>query len=326
MRRNLWLVFGIVVVLAFLVYLFQHQNPSTPAGNAGAAPVSLQLVAQGGFAFVYTPDQHMLEIGFMKGSNTAACTVPQETVSLVVDKGDILEPASPPADKTFDVAGATITLDSASAATQTLTANGLGKPGDPFHPADVETDDGWKDLQWLANVTANGPSNKIASDWRTRVNGRMVLTSGTIRAGKPTDTAAAHGTWEFKNSAQPGTVVSKQAISDRAIYTVDLPGPDVVLNLAGAASGVSKIRIRPTTGNKVNVMLMGGHPSSAPAHIPVGARIDHFCSFYLLMDPVPDPAQWLYPHFAGLNAGTPLASGSTQAQANPGFYCPGDMF
>jgi hypothetical protein len=328
MRRYVWILV-IILVFGIAIWMYVLRQGSSVPSNPTTSTIALDMVAQGGFVFVNTPADHKEEIGFMKEWTAPSCTVPHLDTTLVVDKGTVTDPPGAPPSPSYTITGAEVTIaDSTPSANQAMMVVGLGKPSAPFYPSSTDTDDGWKNMEWVPNVSANGPSNRLASDWRTKVNGRFVLTNGTLQGGQPSDVAAKHGTWEFKSTNQPTTVAFKQAITDRVRYHVDLPDADVVLKLSGAPSGTpASITIRPS-GGKVSLVLMGGHPSTAPPSIPVGARIDHFCAFYQLMDPVPAPGDWLYPHFAGLNPGTQVqtGSGSGPSSANPGFYCPGDSF
>jgi hypothetical protein len=286
---------------------------SNPPSDVPATTTPLIIEISGGFKYVHSPADHRVEIAFLK-STTGACTVNQLGVELAVKDGDIVVPASAPADKTFDPGGAVVTFGDNPA--EALTATRGPNPGPPFHPANPDTPAAnWEDLSWIPRVDTYYPGNPLNPNWRQMVDGRLVLTHGKLVAAKPSDVAAVTGLFQFKR-ASDGTTF-QQSVTDNAIYTGQVPGDRVIINLANARSGISRIEIKPSGGLPVKLLLTGIHAGIPMMH--PGDTITHYCAFYELRSPVPPMTERLLPVYIG-DPALPLAG-----QPSPGAYCPGEF-
>jgi len=279
----------------------------------------LVMNVTGGFKYAYSEAGHQLEIAFLKDTpgdpNKGECYVHQLGVELTVKEGDIIVPAAPPADKKFDPAGAVITFDGATTAKPLNVARGT-RPQAPFQPLSRNTDADWMDLSWVPSIQFFMPESTLAENWRSKADGRVVLTQGTLLGAKPSDDAAVNGVWDFTRKSDGAKF--RQAATDRTVYTTEIPGDRIVINLANAKSGITRIEIKPTsTSRPVNLLLVGRHMEAA-AQLHVGETITHFCAFYELLSKVPPMNERFLPVFAG-DPSKPL-----QGQPTPGAYCPGE--
>jgi len=264
----------------------------------------------GGFKYVQSVANHEVDVAFLK-STTGACAIKQMGIELVVKDGEIVSPSPAPADLTFDPGGAVITFGDSGA--EALTAVRTAAAPAPYHPASP-TD--WDDLVWIPRFDAFYPNNPLNPNWRQLVDGRMVLTHGKLVAGKPSDDAARTGLFQFTRQSDGATF--QQAVTDRAIYTTQLPGDRVIINLANARSGITRIEVKPSGGLPVKLLLVGRHTEAAPKLKP-GDVIHHYCAFYELLSPVPTMAERMLPTYIG-DPSKPLLGAPS-----PGAYCPGEF-
>jgi hypothetical protein len=300
-----------VVAMTACTAACQSCRNVSPTSVQATTPLTIQI--KGGFRYVNSPAQHQLEIAFMKDT-MGACMVHQLGVELSVKDGEIVVPATPPADMTFDPGGAVVTIGDNAA--EPLTVVRGAQPSAPFHPASTATDADWSDLRWVPSLDSLYPASKLNANWRTMVDGRVVLTHGTLVAAKPSDDVAVNGVFTFSRASDGATFT--QALTDRTTYTGQVPGDRVIINLPGARSGISRIEIKPVGGRPVLLLLTGTHDQAAPVLKP-GDTINHYCAFYELLSPVPPMNERMMPKYMG-DPSKPLLG-----QPSPGAYCPGEM-
>ena len=283
---------------------------------------SLEIQMRGGFAYVNTPPQNMVEVAYLKSYTLEECNVPQIGTSLDVLRGTIVEPASnPTTNRTFDVGGAVITLD-APLGTAGPISTRPGHPVSPDQPADTNLDTDWADLGWVPYVSPDFPTNGLNPNWRTMVDGRLVLTGGRMTGAAPSRVTYRDRKFEFKNGS--GGTSYKQSVTDTAKYNAMMLGDRIVLNLTGARSGITRIAVRPdAAGQPVVLRLDGKHDMSAPP-LQDGDPVTHFCAFYQLMQPVPPSSSWYLPYLLSAAGGS--GSAGSGGSGSPGYYCPGDSF
>ena len=315
--RVLWLLLLLVGIVVALVWWTTSQEDSASRSQAGRT--TLEIEFDGGFAFVAPPSDNHLEIGFPANPNLPYCNIEPLATHLVIVSGNLVEPSALPAGGLFDLTGAVVQLPALESANLPLAANrppGRPNPNKPKNPDDVKE---WESLQWIVNITGEHTATTLNPSWRSLVNGRVVLRGGTLKGLQPSDVVVSSGMFEFRNSAGP---VFQQAMTDKAHYSVDVPDAHVEMLLEGAKSGLRKIVVAPIgAGAPVVLKLMGSHQST-PAELPIGAPVDDFCVFYPLLQPVPNPGDWLKPVYIGkaVEAGPPGAS------PNPGPFCPPTFF
>ena len=296
-------------------------GPGVGAGGGtlgAAAPTTvLEIVAHGGFAYVYE-DQH-LEIAYLT-STTGPCTVTQLGTTLeVAAGGGRITSSNPPADGVFNLQGTVVTFPGMDPS-GSVVALGVGRPNAPFHPAHPDVETNWRDLKWVPYVRPNYPGS-INTNWRTLplIDGRLVLTDGKIVGGGPSDQGATSGMYRFRRTSD--TLTFDQAITDRTKYSVRLPGVQVVVNLTKGGTTTAVTIAPSSSGQPVKLELKGKHSSSASS-----ATIAHFCAFYELLDPVPPMGERFIPTFIDPATGLPCVTGTPGCQPSPGAFCPGDWF
>lgn len=326
-----WLLLLLIIAVALLAWYCRPRPP--------VATTRLELESYGGFAYVQTPSEHKVEIAFLKDANVqetdpatnqprTVCEVDQLGVDLLVVSG-VIESAPVPADRMFDLAGATVTFPDLEAHATALAVNRGTRPtAAPFGPANPGDLAQWEDVKWVAGTTygqstSDYPASSLNPNWRSMVDGRVVLTHGEITATNPSDVGVKDSIFEFKSSG--GTKTSyKQAMTDRTYFRADVPSDRIVIHLTGATKTTTNpIIIRPVSqGRPVKLKLIGRHVHQTPPVLPVNAAVEHYCAFYQLLQPVPPARDQLIPH---LFTGPPVAS-TTSGQPSPGPYCPPDWF
>jgi hypothetical protein len=317
MKRALLLA-AIVVLIALVVWYCRPPGPT----------IALELESYGGFAYIHSPAENKLEIAYLKDSGPeCAEPVDQLGTDLMVVSGSIVDPPAWPG-KLFEVTGAVVSFPDLEAGTADLKVDRGPRPvGAPANPGDPTQ---WYDTKWVAGISSGSPesdypSHSLNPNWRSLVDGRVVLTRGKIQASHPSDYVMQHTTFEFRTPPSATGVVEKrftQSITDSTLFTSDVPGDEVVISLSGQGPDTpNTIVVKPTAPNRpVRLKLIGRHVHNMPASLPVGTPISHFCAFYALMQPVPTPAEQLIPHVAQVAA----VSGDRLGQPSPGSSCPGD--
>jgi hypothetical protein len=299
------------------------KTDTTPTANVTAdgktAITALEMTIKGGFAYVYENEQ--LEIGFLNRSayacdSTVTATTTVGTVLRVT--GGTITSSNPPPTKEFDLQGTVVTFPGMNA-NGIVTALGVGRPNAPFKPATPSVEANWRDLKWVPYLRPNYPGS-INANWRTLsvVDGRVVLTDGTIKGGKPSDIGATNGVYRFRRASDSMTF--DQAITDRTLYNGRLPGTQIVINLTKGSATTQVVVVPPSAGQPVSLVLEGKHDSG-----PAMATITHLCGLYELFDPVPPVNQRLIPTLLSSVTGLPCAVTGTGG-CNPGAYCPGEWF
>ena len=325
-------------------FLFVAAGAVAASGCPGASPKThLQLTLHGGFGYVINSDL-TVEAGFMNSitsQDLPGCDVEQLGVDLKVDDGTIVSapPGWPfPVTKkiiTFEGVGrgavdlkgvlkphlktspVTPSLHDIQVAAQAAKA----APGG-FQPPARTSEKDWQDLFWVPHTRLNYLASKVDKDWRTKaVTGRIVLAGGELTGGSPSDAAAVNGLWEFRDDAK-SQMPYTQAITDRLHFNTDVRANQIVINLVDA-TGRQQLIVAPKDSRQtVGLILAGRHAHQMPIHI--GDRLEHFCTFYQLIEAAHRPAanERLMPHFLGNGASSTIP---INEQPTPGFFCPGDM-
>ena len=301
----------------------------TPPKTIAPSSIQLEITIDGGFAYIRS-GANTLNIAYLEdfkytGANdanpetaasTVFCDVPQMGTELQVAAGTIETPSPAPAMVKFDVKGAIITFPALASSPAPLGANRPARPATPppFKPADPSLDSQWNDLRFVPSLLAEHGA-KLHPKWRGMVNGYMVLRGGSLKAVKP-DRYAGH-TFNFRRGKEAGF---EQAITDRTVYTVNVPAGRIEIELAEADSGLGKIVVKPDGTNTVRLKLTGLNQTTAKGP-DVGEPLAEHCTFYQLFNPIPQPHLWLRPYVVAAPTGTRVMVPHT-----PGFFCPGDWF
>jgi hypothetical protein len=285
---------------------------------------TLNLDSEGGFAYVHTPADNKLEIAYLKDTHTENCDVIQMGVTLEVTAGTVTDPPGTVPGTKFHIEGAVVTFDSLMATPLNVVRGPRPVPPNT-HPEHPGHDDEWKDGKWVVGVRQDYPDSQgnpaeLVAQWReTLTDGRIVLTSGTFEAAHPSDPIATAGVWEFK-SDDGGPTPFTQAITDRTHYSAKVLGTELTISLSGARSAPAKIVVEADSTRNIGLRLTGVH-EDAPATIPIGYPIHHFCAFYsFFKNPVASNKQ-LIPHYAGIPS-----SSSGAGSPSPGGLCPGKFY
>jgi hypothetical protein len=331
-----WVVLILIVGIALLVW---YNWPKTPT-----VITKLELESVGGFAYIHAPGDQELNVAFLSDPPATAerdkagnlvCDVKQLGVDLIVLSGTITSfssnPAKPiPANRTFDLKGAVVTFPDLAKSTQPLDVIRGDRPPapGPWGPPDTSNPTHWQDVKFVPGMRYAGgrrapdyPLSSLDPNWLTKVDGRVVLTHGVVRARHPSDVAAKDSVFEFKSKS--GTQASyKQAITDATTFAADVPSDQIVINLTGSAFGYTQIILKPAaSGRPVRLKIRGRHTHQTPADLPIGSAIRDYCAFYELLQPVPSANDQLIPHLVSAPA---IAAGS--GQPSPGPYCGGEWF
>lgn len=311
----------------------------------------LEITVIGGFAFVPTPTDRHLEIaylndwvlrtdtngnGIMEPNEPAVyddangngrqdpnepdtCNVDQIGTELKVTRGtiSISEPTNltVPASREFNLDKAVLTFPALEAASLPLNIGRGPWPPSPNLPTNPDDETNWKDM--VPSLKEYHQGTTINPNWRTMVNGRVVLRGGNIRASLPSTPIMKRAHFEFKTKT---ALKFKAATTDKLIYTADVPAGEIEILLNPTAMGFTRLVLQPQ-GGRVELTLRGLHASSGQP-MP-NMPLHDFCAFYQLLQPMPLPAEFLLPHY--IPAPVPTGSNAS-AMPSPGFYCDGDWF
>lgn len=311
---------------------------------ASAPPSTTQLIIEisGGFAFIQDPSDRRIHVAYLKnvyvapdtdtngdGSVTSAdepvCDVQPIGTELMVVRGNITESLplnKTPANRSYDLAGSKVTISDLTGSMPTAIRT-LPTPSNVTAPAS------WTDLQFVPSIKDFHSGSRIIGGWKNRVDGYITLRGGKLEASVPTDPLVQNTYFEFK---QNGTVVGRSAVTDKVIYTVDVPGDHVELRFSQSTIGFSRLKITPpASGGPVRLRLRGLHSMSSAASYADGDEIKDFCAFYSLFkknanpfgpEPSPMSSSERLKMFYVNN--TPRPAGGDQP--SPGFFCDGSWF
>jgi len=335
----------VVGMVGLALWLYRGERTTMVTSSS----TKLQIEITGGFAFVAPTTGNKLEIAYLddwvlrKDTNgngvmdptepaifddlnqngvqdanePDTCNVDQMGTDLIVERGIVDSSVG----KTV-IVGQPEDLDKAVIRFPALeTANiprtidrGTAWPPTPPTPGNPDQEADWKDMVPSLRSYHGGTINP---SWQTMVNGRIVLPGGNIKATIPSNPVFKKAHFEFKDK---NALKFKAAMTDKVIYTVDVPGSTVELQITGATSGLTKLVLKPQ-GNRVVLVLRGRHDTSIPGH---QAPLKDFCTFYQLLQPMPDPNDFLTPFYI---EATPLTLPPPGSQKpSPGFFCPGEWF
>jgi hypothetical protein len=346
-RKLLLSVTGIAAVIT-VAACNGGSSGSGSSGNASTAAASTKLIIEisGGFAYVPDLPKRTLEVAYLNdfilgtdtngnnkidpneadyddlnnnGSRDAGepdtCNVDQIGTQLTVLRGKIVSPSSPPPNRTFDLERTVVTIPALDNATTPLTYNRpIGHPN-PAKPTNAAH---WNNLQYVPSLKDFHTGAGIRPSWRDEVNGRMVLKGGNVVATVPTDPAIESADFEFK---QGTSSKGHFGVTDKIIYTVDVPGSAVELILARNLASTT-LRIEPPKpGQPVRLKLHGMHGADGVASFLQGQEVRDFCAFYSLLEPKQPKAQMVKMFYNG-----PTMNPGPSGQPSPGYFCPGDGF
>lgn len=348
-RRWFWTVV-ILGVAAFAVFWWRRATvPSTPASGSST---KLEITVIGGFAFVPSPDRH-LEIAYLEdfvlrndtngngvmdptepvafddvngngvkdANEHDTCNIDQIGTELKITRGtiDVSEPVGKQVPAEFNLDKAVVTFPALEAANIALSGGPATWPPSPDVPANTDDEPQWKNHVPILRQHHGGTINP---NWRNMVNGRLVLRGGDIKSTFPSNPLLKKANFEFKANNQ---VKFKAAMTDKMIYTVDVPAGNVEILLSGGSEGFTRLVIKPQ-GNKVALQLKGKHATATPPALTSGTPLHDFCAFYQLLQPMPPPAEFLLPHYIPDAALLIAQNTSSGGAPTPGFFCPGDWF
>jgi hypothetical protein len=328
MRSLKWLLALLAVcVLALLVYRAITPGvvtpTSTPASTPPSAPrdvspeatISLDMTILGGFTYLHSSGSKTFDVVYLNKVDNGTCQVSKTTVTLKVLDGTITSPSPPPATNAFDLDGTVVTFENPS--TGSASGNGPGPLQGNDKPGNPDDADQWADLKFVPNVFQRFPNSPVDPDWQNLavVNGRVVLSSGTLKAAKPTEPGAVHATWDFKKRNANGTPVFSQAITNATIYSTRVAGTSLTITLTKGAS-VIPVVVTPNN-HRVQLSLSGMHEGS-PDTLAIGAPVDDFCGYYEILKPPPAVVDRLLPH------STQVITAPNGSHPVPGPLCGGD--
>ena len=325
--------------------------PSASPGSASQATTAtttttLIIEITGGFAYIPDVPKRTFEIAYLKdfilGTDTNgndkidpseaeyddlnnngkrdlgepdSCNVDEIGTELTVLRGKIVSPAAPPANRTFDLDGTVVTIPALDKTTTPLTyTRPIGHPSPP-KPTSSNL---WSHLQYVPSLKDFHPNTGIRPSWRDEVDGRVVLKGGSVVATVPTDPAIENADFEFKQGTTPR---GNFAVTDKIIYTVDVPGTFVELILARSLASTT-LRIEPPApGRPVRLKLHGLHGADGISSFTKGQEVRDFCAFYSLLEPKQARSNMVRMFYNG-----PSTNPGPSGQPSPGYFCPGDGF
>jgi hypothetical protein len=318
----------VIVLVGTAVVVWQLVTPDESASSGAGQTVALEMEAYGGFAYIRQADT--LNIAYLRSTDrrsTDGCFVEQLGTDLFVVSGIIDTPAAS-ATRTFDVGGAVVTFP--ALASGSLNTNRAARPNG--RPGRWKDEDAWHNLQWVAGISSGAqgtdyPNAQLRSDWPQIVDGRVEIRRGEVRASHPSDIAVQAALFDFKRADAGESEESTkftQAMTDRTIWKVDVPGNHVEILITGGRGSVNKLVVRPSKPNRpVKLRLIGRHSHGVAPALAEGDELTHFCAFYDLMPDAsrPDKLAQLKPFIKELPTYT---DGTGYGQPSPGAYCPGD--
>jgi hypothetical protein len=303
------------------------------------ATTRLIIEISGGFAYVPDPGNQHLHVAYLEdvfvppdtdtnhdmvidANDEPVCDVKQIGTELMVVRGTITDSRpTTPGNRTYNLKGAKVTFPDLNGPAPTFVRT-LPTPTNVTAPA------AWTDVQFVPSIKEfHAGNSRIIPLWRTKVNGFITLRGGAFVGAVPTDPLVASTYFEFK---QNGVLKGTSAVTDKIIYTVDVPEDHVEIRFSGSSYGFSRLTIAPTApGMPVRLRLRGLHSMGSAASYANGDEIKDFCAFYSLFkasptapEPTPMSSSSRLKMFL-VNTTPPLASGG---QPSPGFFCDGIWF
>jgi hypothetical protein len=293
----------------------------------------LEIEITGGFAFVASPSQKMLEVAYLNDvemtdpDGSVSCSVKQIGTELIVVRGGITE-AEPPApeDGIFNLSGWVVNfpaLDKAKIDFDGFRESGLPSPL-------VAGTGSWESQKYVPSIKDHHPGLKIKKDWQSLVSGWVVLKGGRIVGAVPTDPLMQHATFDYQLA---GTSIAKTSITDKMIYTVNVPGEGIEVVFTNRKTQDSKrlVLAAPAKDKPVRLILRGLHSMPMTASYATRIELADYCAFYSLLDggaaiPKNKRLRLFYesPSPTQIASFAPQSLGGNPAQPSPGFYCSGD--
>lgn len=304
--------------------------------------IRLEILIDGGFAYI-PEEPNTLNIAYLNSwkytgaddanptttASTVFCDVPQMGTDLAVLDGDVVSPD--PTERTFEVSFRGISFPALQNSNAPLNANRPRRTASPHKPADPGNPADWEDLRFVPSLKSEHGA-RLNPDWPYMVNGLMVLRGGTLTGQRPGN-YMANDTFEFKRNsviARLWTSMAmlnrkfEQSVTDRTLYTVDIPAEQVEIELYDLDDfdfgGSERVVVKPHGASRtVRLQLTGRH--EARGMFSQGQQLKEHCTFYQLLDPVPQPASWFRVYYKPQPSTTPQAM-----PMSPGYFCPGDWF
>lgn len=323
---------GALVVFGLALGLWWSRDPQPGPST------ELVIEITGGFAYVPTPADNLLEIAYLNDTqlredvdtngdgvtdkpNELVCDVDQIGTELMVLRGDIVValPAPAPATRIFNLDGAVVTFPKLDNASIPLTITRKAWPPNPMKPVNVKDETRWNDLQYVPKITDHLTNKTLRPTWRNEVNGRVVLKGGAIWGTIPSDPTAQRAEFDFKIG---GVLRGTAASTDKTIYKVTVPDDEIEILFSGSVHGFQRLVLKPTATNEpVRLRLRGLHAMSTGASLADGQELTDFCAFNALLQPLPKSPEFLRVYYKA-----PPAASAGGAQPSPGFFCDGNWF
>lgn len=327
MAGRIWRLFLIVGVLAI----------SVGAGSCNKPKTRLVIEMTGGFAYLADRANDRLNVAYLdnvtleedidagRPGKEVVCDIKQIGTELKVLRGKIAgSTPSAPGQREFDLHRSVVTfpmLDNSNIDLNfarkgwTPTAPYAPTPPNPNDPHDPKD---WENLQFLPAILPRHGASTLNPGWPSLVNGYMSLRGGRVIGTLPSDHDMETAKIDFKVN---GTSQFSSSVTDKVIYTVDVPGTQIEMRITGPTTWT--IFLEPTdVGKPVRLQLRGKHAHTTDPSPRPGDELKDHCAFYSLLTPVPQYSTWLKPHF--MSAGNTPTSGG--GQPSPGFFCNGDWF
>ncbi len=309
---------------------------------ASAPPNPTQLIIEisGGFAFITDPSGQRIHVAYLKdvsvppdtdtngdgvinAADEPVCKVQQIGTELKVLRGDITEslPVNlTPANRTYDLAGARVTLPDLTGSMPTAIRT-LPTPTNVTAPAS------WTDLQFVPSIKEFHSGSQVIPGWRNAVDGFITLRGGKFEASVPTDPLVQSAYFEFKHN---GAVVGRSSVTDKVIYTVNVPEDHIELRFSQSTIGFTRLKIAaPPSGGPVRLRLRGLHSMNSAASYADGDEVKDFCAFYSLFKRTPmsaEPTTMSSSQRLKLFYKNNTPRTAAGDQPSPGFFCDGIWF
>ncbi len=330
-RKRFVAVVGLGVLIGVAAGCAGGCSPGSPGPSSATstAPMTKLIIEiTGGFAYVPEVSGRTLNIAYLNdveiketvaGVERIICQVDQIGTELSVLRGNIVDPplSQVPPNRTFNLDKAVVKIPALNTVNTPLIYN---RPAFPPSPAKPTNANHWKNLQYVPSLKDHHPNSGIRPTWRNEVNGRVELRGGTLEATVPTDPGIEKADFEFKKGT---TSRGSFAATDKTIYTVDVPGNFVELQVTGWGYSFGTVKIEPPNpGQPVRLKLKGLHAPNAVSSFLPGDEVKDFCAFYSLIEPKQSSSEMVKVYYNG----PPTSSFPPGAKPSPGYFCMGDGF